>query len=298
MSSLSDHASKAPIKMLVIGDSGLGKTGALAALAIAGYNLRIMDFDNGVDILAGVLRPGIPPYNLTPAASAAAMARINYVTLTDQMRAVGGKIQPVTSKAWNEGVNLLTDWKPDNLGPTVNWGPKDILVCDSLTFAGKAALRFICSMNGRLAVPPYQSDYGDAQRLLENFLAMLYSDSIKCHVVVLSHIREVGKTTTIETTNQQGNKGTAVVEEEGSRKGYAETGTGRALSPTVGRYFNTVLMVDLVGTGQAARREIVTVPTGNIGLKNSAPGVVKARYPLMTGLADYFTAIRGEVPVA
>ena len=56
MPALSDHQSSQTTKMLFIGDSGSGKTGALASLAAAGYNLRILDVDNGVDILANLLR--------------------------------------------------------------------------------------------------------------------------------------------------------------------------------------------------------------------------------------------------
>ncbi len=287
MPTLDDHSSSSVTKLMLIGDSGMGKTGALASLVVAGYKLYILDFDNGIDILANVLRKKNP----------ALLREVRYKTITDNMKVVGGKIQATSSKAWNEAVGMLSTWN-DGTEPKISvatLGPKDVLVIDSLTFAGKAALRFICAMNGRLAAKPYQSDFGEAQQLLENLLGMLYSTELKCNVVVLSHIREVGKTTTIAVSDRDGKESAKVVEEEGSRKGFAETGTGRALSPIVGRFFNSVLMVDMIGTGEHARRQIVTVPTGNIGLKNSAPGLVKAKYSLETGLAEYFAALRGEV---
>lgn len=289
MGTLDQHVSGSVTKMMLIGDSGSGKTGALASLVFAGYNLRILDFDNGIDILANVLRQKDP----------ALLKKVRYITCTDKMSVLGGKIQATSSKAWNDGVNALSDWKDGAepaLGGVTTWGPKDVLVVDSLTFAGKAALRFICALNGRLAVKPFQSDYGDAQSLVENFLGMLFSTSLSCNVIVLSHIREVGKSATISVTDKDGKEKPVVVEEEGTRKGYAETGTGKALSPIVGRFFNSVLMVEIIGEGQYARRQIVTVPTGNIGLKNSAPGLVKPKYSLETGLAEYFAAIRNEAP--
>lgn len=288
MGTLDQHVSNSITKVMVLGDSGLGKTGALASLVFAGYNLRVMDFDNGIDILANLVRQKKPEL----------LKGIRYKTLTDDMKVLGGKIQATSSKAWNDAVALLGDWKDGSepgLGSVTTWGPQDVLVVDSLTFAGKAALRFICAMNGRLASKPYQSDFGDAQTLVENFLAMLFSSSIKCNVVVLSHIREIGKQATISVTDKDGKEKPMIVEEEGTRKGYAETGTGRALSPLVGRFFNSVLMVDMLGTGEHARRIIRTVPIDNIGLKNSAPGLVKPSYPLATGLAEYFAALRGEV---
>lgn len=298
MASLASHHSSISTKLLFLGDSGMGKTGALASLALAGYNLRVMDFDNGLDVLVGLLRPGVAPYNLTPEQSAAAIARIEYVTLTDTFKAMGGRMFPTASKAWGQAVGLLSKWKgpnPDDLdlGPVDKWGPKDVLVVDSLTFAGKAAVRFILSLNGKLAATPQWTDYFAAQQLVESMLAMLYSESIKCNVVVLAHVREIGKKQTIEKDGKA-----ITVEEEGSRRGYAETGTGSALSPNVGRYFNGVVLADIVGDGAHARREIHTVPRGNIGLKTPAPGLVKPVYKLHTGLADYFAAVRGESPAA
>ncbi len=39
-----------PIKLALLGNSGDGKTGALASLANAGYRLAVFDFDGGLDI--------------------------------------------------------------------------------------------------------------------------------------------------------------------------------------------------------------------------------------------------------
>lgn len=298
MASLDDMMDTvAPVKGLLIGDSGSGKTGGLVSLMLAPWlgKMGIVDFDNGVDIIRGLLRPSPKDSEAMLARKAAARKKVFVKTLTDDFRATGGKFQPISATAWTRCSELLNDWKEDNLGPVAKWGPNDVLVIDSMTFAGKAALRLVLSMNGRLSQKPWQSDYGDAQSMLETMLATLYSDAIKCNVLILSHVREVGKSYAIEGTNRAGEKTVMQVEEEGSRKGYAETGTGRALSPIVGRFFNNVLMVDIEGTGPSARRIIRTVPQGNIGLKNSAPSLVKARYDLETGLAEYFATLRGEV---
>ena len=52
----SAHTSAIITKMLLIGASGSGKTGALASLAAAGYKLRILDYDNGLDFLMRYMR--------------------------------------------------------------------------------------------------------------------------------------------------------------------------------------------------------------------------------------------------
>ena len=292
MTSLADHQSSSTTKMLFLGDSGTGKTGALASLVVAGYNLKILDFDNGLDIIVGVLRAKAAG---DQALLAKWLGQVQYQTLTDRMKAVNNRLQPIQATAWQNGVNHLTKW-PDG-GSLESWSSNDIAVVDSLTFAGKAAMRFIQQLNGRLAVAPQIQDYWDAQRLCESLCATLFDDAIKCNVIVLSHIREVGKSEQKVVTDNKGNQKVVTVTEEGSKKGYAETGTGNALSPTIGRYFNAVLMAHIVGSGQSVRREIITQPVENIGLKNPAPGFVKRVYPLDTGLAEYFAAVRSKVPV-
>jgi len=281
MPGLGDYPTSTITKLLFLGDSGTGKTGALASLAIAGYNLRILDYDVGLEVLKNLL-----------VNHKEALARVSYITCTDPMQQVAGKMIPKVAAGWIKGVNAMDNWNDgiNKLGNIQTWGTKDILVIDSLNFMGKSCLRFIQQINGRLAGTPYQSDYGDAQRLLENMVAMLYSDSVQCNVIVNTHVRELGKTQQVLDNQQR----VVTIEEEGSRKGFAETGTGRALSPTIGRYFNAVLLADITGSGQSTRRVIRTVPHENIGLKNPAPGIAKPEYPQATGLAEYFAAVRGE----
>ena len=50
MANIAKHISADVTKLLLVGDSGSGKTAALAALANAGKNLRILDYDDGLDL--------------------------------------------------------------------------------------------------------------------------------------------------------------------------------------------------------------------------------------------------------
>src|SRR6185312_12516236 len=72
MPTLADHPSSSVIKLLNIGESKTGKTGALASLVKAGYTLHILDYDNGLDILQTALR-----------GDNAALARVHFATLRD-----------------------------------------------------------------------------------------------------------------------------------------------------------------------------------------------------------------------
>ncbi len=260
--------------MLFVGDSGAGKTGALASLAAAGYNLNIIDMDNGLDVLNNLLTdPQSMYYKQDPKAA----ERVNYVTITDKMKNVNGRLVPGTATAWTRAVKLLMDWQDGDikLGPLTTWGTKDILVIDSLTMLSTAALNMILSMNGRLGQRPHQSDWGDGQTLVEGMLQTLYDDGVQCNVIVCCHLTFLG-------------------EEGGPLRGYPNT-LGKALPPKVGRYFNTALMARTMGQGTMQKRKILTNTSGIIELKNTAPMRVKPEYDLATGLAEYFEAVRGNI---
>lgn len=266
MPSLKDHQSSQTTKLLLIGDSGAGKTGSLASLAAAGYNLRIMDLDNGIDVIGGLLRDAskYPPE---------AIDRVSYVTITDPMKSMGGKLVPKSATVWQRATKLLDNWKTDteDLGPVSSWTPNEVLVIDSLTFISNAALNLVLAMNARLGQRPHQSDWGDAQTLVEGLLGYLYDDSIKCNVVMTSHITFLG--------------------EEGNIQGYPST-LGAKLPPKVGRYFNNTLIMKSTGLGVNTKRKILTNPAGGIAGKNSNPGKVKAEYDIVNGLAEFFKDVR------
>lgn len=267
MPTLANHQSNSATKLLLIGDSGSGKTGALASLALAGYNLRILDFDNGLDILSHFIKKG-------DTTNKNIISNVIYETLTDKHKAVAGKtVIDGIPQAFQRGMNLLTEWKvggdnPYNLGKITAWGSKDVLVIDSLTFCSEAAMRHVLAINGRGSNPPQIQDWGEAMRMIEGMLGLLYSSAISCNVIVTAHIAFLG-------------------DEGGMTRGYPST-LGQKLPPKVGRYFNSVLMARAIGAGAAAKRKIITRSEGLIELKNSAPTEVPAMLDLGTGLAEFF----------
>lgn len=263
MANLGARLSAQPLKLLLIGDSGSGKTGALASLAAAGYELFILDFDNGTDVLSTV----VPP---------AHRKNVHIETLTDTGKLVGmgtaQKIVKMNPQAFTGGLSLLTKWvdreTKEDFGPVSSWGLQRVLVVDSLSFMGMAALDYILAKNGRAGEQPFQSDWGDAMRLLEQTLQILYSTEIKCHVVMNSHI-----------DYQQPEGG-------GLMRGLP-MGLGSKLSPKIGRYFNMMLLAKSRGGGSNAKRVILTKPEGLIEVKCPILGAA-AEYPIETGLADLF----------
>ena len=53
----SEHKSRKYVKLLYLGDSGTGKTGSLVSLVQAGYKLRVIDLDDGLDALTAHTAP-------------------------------------------------------------------------------------------------------------------------------------------------------------------------------------------------------------------------------------------------
>lgn len=268
MPTLADHPSSKITKLLIMGDPGSGKTGALASLAHAGYNLRILDLDNGLDVLKNVLMDPKSPYDKE------AYKRVNYVTLTEKalkISARGGMEIPTGgATVWNRISQTLNNF--DNLGPISKWTERDVLVIDSMTLAGIAAFNFAKTTN--LPTPGQRSvdtrmTYFHAQTYLEYLMQCLYADDVKCNVIVTSHITFIGDDNEI-------------------LHGYPTT-IGRALSGKIGRYFNSVLLMKTEGR----QHRMYTVPLAvKVELKSSAPFRVKDSYDIKFGLAEYFKDVQ------
>lgn len=252
MTSFSDHQTSSLCKALLIGDPGSGKTGALAALVKAGFNLYILDYDNGLDVLYHLLTPE-------------ERAQVNYITITDKVQIQGTKPIPVRPSSFSDGLKQLDAWAKDLT-------PQDVLVIDSFTFMSNAAMKAVLFLAGRLASTIQIQDYGEAMRMLEGVLDLLYSDALNCNVILTSHI--------------------AYIEDQQKvSHGYPNT-LGQKLAPKMGRWFNTVLQCKVRGTGSAAKRILRTKSEGLIELKHPAPGKIKDEYPQESGLADIFAALR------
>lgn len=264
MPSLSKHQSNEFTKMLIEGDSGSGKSGALASLVAAGYKLRILDFDNGLEPLKQYVLKECPDK----------VDNVEYRTLRDKRKATPlGPVIDGGAKAFINGIKMLDKWKYDDidLGVPAEWGPDCILVVDSLTFMSDAAFDFRepLTPKGESGKYDVRMVYKDAQDAIENVLALLTSESFRTNVIVTSHIRYM--------TNP-----------DGTTKGYP-TSVGSALGPTIPRYFNSVALCQ---TSAGGKRTIQTVATAMIDLKNPKPFAMANSYPISTGLADFFAVLR------
>lgn len=259
MPKLSDHASAEFVKLIYIGDSGSGKTGSLISLVQAGYKLRILDFDNGLDALVNYMKRDCPDR----------LDQVEYETIRDKVKGSPmGPVIPGSPRAFVQAHALLDKWT-DGTEPAT-WGAETILVIDSLTHLGRAAFAFAKGMN-----PNYKDQklwYSQAQEAVANVIAQLTSDAFRCNVIVISHIDRR--------------------EDAGTVKGYVSA-VGHALSEKLPSYFNTLVLAESQLQGTTVKRTIKTIPTSLLDLKNPAPFKVDATFPLETGMAELFKQLKG-----
>lgn len=259
MAKLSEHQSGKYTKLLFIGDSGTGKTGSLASL-VPDYDLRILDLDNGLDILKAYVKRDHPER----------LDSIDFETIRDKYKANGFGAVVDKPSAFVNAAKLLTKW-PDDSIPS-EWGEKTIFVLDSLTTLGNAALAWATGLN------PSAKDgrqwYGAGQAGIENIIGLLTSEDFHANVIIITHV--------------------SYSEMQGQNKGYPSA-LGSALGPKIGKYFNTVVLAESSGSGVNVKRTIRLVPTDLIDLKTAAPFAFTDRaLPLETGMATLFAALRNN----
>lgn len=256
---LSSHPSSEFAKILYLGDSGAGKTGSLISLVKDDYKFKILDLDNGLTALKAFIEKECPEK----------IDNVDYETVRDPVKPTSaGPV--VTAKAFVEATKLMTKWS-DGSDPSLG-GENEIFVLDSTTTLGRQAYEWAKAL-APAAKDPRQW-YFAAQQAFENIIAMLTSDSFEANVIVIAHINYKELI-------------------EGVNKGYP-TAVGSALGPTIPKYFDTMLQIEVTGTGKNARRKIKTVPSGIVDLKNPAPFRIEGEYPIETGMAEIFAQLKHQ----
>ena len=263
MPSLANHQSNEFTKILLEGDSKSGKTGSLASLVLAGYKLRILDYDNGLDVLK----------QFVEREDRKLLGNVEFRTLRDRRKATpAGSVIDGVPKAFSDGLKMLDRWKYRDVdyGVPSDWGADTILVVDSLTFLSDAAYDFREPLAAKSRDGKYDARavYKDAQDAVENVLANLTGESFATNVIVISHIKYIENP-------------------DGTKKGYPNS-VGSALSPLIPRYFNNIFRYKNSG----GKRVIETVSSAMFDLANAKPFTMPKEVPIETGLADIFKILR------
>lgn len=258
MPSLDQLTASQVVKLLLIGDSGTGKTGSIASLVKVGYDVKLLDMDNGWESLGAAISRTCPDR----------ASSVDVVSLRDQYKSSpAGPVLAGVPKAFTRALSLLDKWEDG--GIPSNWGPSSILVIDSLTFLSDAAYAWADALNP--SAKDKRQIYGAAQEAIEHVLALLTGPSFNTNVIVTAHIRYIDLP-------------------DGTKRGYP-TAVGQALSPTIPRYFNSVASCQ---TQPGGTRTIQTLSTALIDLKNPKSFEMQKSLPIDTGLATFFEVLRGK----
>lgn len=258
MPSMTEHESNDLVKILVASDSGSGKTGSLAALVDAGFNLRILDFDNNLAVLKGHVK------------DKSKLANVHYVDkLQDQLKLVGGRVGIIKAPAFQRAMDALDKGGEEYWGapipPLIEWTRRDILVLDTLTMAGRASLQMVMQANAAGLKNPEIQHYGTAMDNLEKWVQLLMSSLIPCHVIVNTHITGI----------------------EGDARLYPDA-LGSKLPPKLGKYCGNLIGLRLSG----GSRKFLTQKDGLLALKTSVP--LPETIPIETGWVAIFEGLTGK----
>jgi len=296
------------IRAVYLGQSGSGKTGSKAALICEGYKIRMMDTDKGARILYNLLtNPKFPYAALIKSRNIDLDTALDIIPIDlgmgvdlirKEIRTDDGKrrfvtnpvIKPHDSSAWERAVKLLQEWKDSkvNYGSITTWGDDVILDIDAFTSLARAAYYWVQDINNHLGEYDgfsYMRDVGGAQDRLLTLLEMLYDSSIKCNIIVTTHVEWVDET-----------KGFAQSPSAMQLAGKTPNPTGlpaaigKALCDDIGRFFNDQIFAKIEGN----RRRIYTVPTSAVSTK--ASNFLEPSYDISTGMAEIFAALKNQPP--
>lgn len=273
------------VRGMIVGYPGSGKTGALASLVNAGFKLRILDYDGNLEPLLLYSDPDLFDAN------------VDIMQFEDRMRNGPQFMEPIgIPQAFNNGLKAMTEWKypnPDgtetSLGSSKDWGPDTIVVLDSLTKMGDAAMRRAQKMMNKNPLNTTQQVWGLAMADQLAFIELLTSTSNRFHVLVLAHLKMIGP--------KEIGKGESDANKEIKEKvadliptKFFPRALGYELPQSIGGEFPTLLEATTEYTGSKVKRIFRTVPRSDLDVK-----VPAAKLPptleLSTGLLQVFEAI-------
>lgn len=259
-----------PPRVLICGEPASGKTGALAALANAGYRLFIHDFDQNSRVIGSYLQKGhADVFIQTYHAAKIGLADVAAGTLKDENARKIAVEKATTENSITANtelrrfVEMLEHWKDDDVdaGPTKDLTSKDVIVIDSGTFLGDMILLAV-HQDPRVK-KDLRSLYNVAGDYYGSILNYLTSSKVGASVLVLTHIRQTGV--------KDPQSGQII-----SDLRFIPTAIGDAASKKMQTFFSDIWHLEV---NQAGARKFKTAATAKAALRTSAPDRIRAEEP-------------------
>lgn len=268
-------------RLMLGGAPKSAKTGALCALAKAGYTLRYCNLDDNVE----------PLFAYTPKE---AHKNIQILDCIDRFRIDANANLVVDGaqglKSWTTIMSAMDKWPIDGSSPK-KWGPKDVLVIDSATELAKGLARRQQTLENRQGKRLSWNDYQRVQQQIDALLVLLKGHLENASLIVICHLQVIGPdlhagdvedADLAEEVIRQKLRGADIIPWK-----LAPITIGKSQAGTLAGHFTGTLYCKATET---RGRLIFTTPTDGFDAGVPVPGLPK-ELPLDTGLAKVFDAI-------
>lgn len=277
-----------PIKMMLLGYSGTGKTTAYSSLAVdklidskPAYKLFILDFDaKAEEMIRAALGSLLKTKKISQVQHDEALGRCDIcickeVTGIVPVSGAKGMVDKIgvvgQASAWTSAVKQLKAWSS-------SLDSQSILIIDSLTYAAKAATNWSMGANNKLNKELSWQDYSPVQQLVDNLITICADANTNC--IITGHQQPVEL---YKNTGRIDDKGNPI--EELMETIVVPVSIGKAGSVKLPARFNHLLVAS---DSMSKDRRIWTKPTAGVTTKTPFFAQCKDWYPLDTGLAEYF----------
>lgn len=279
-------ATRPPIKMILVGYTGLGKSSSIIPLGLAGYHIRCLDADGKFEeVVREQLAARLGKRKITQQQHDEALGHFDIclcreaTTITDvtgpkgRQQIIGVQGQPA---AWRAAVRQMKEW--DKSG----WTPQHILVIDSFTHMTKIIANYTQALNNKTNLKLEWRDYQAPQQLIQDFLTICAD--LPCHTIMTGHQepQDIYKKTdeVVELPN-----GTTEPKEELVESVMTLVSLGTKGRVNIPSQFNHMLVTAL---DSLDRRRLYTVPADGVTTKTPFFARADKSYPLDDGMAKYF----------
>lgn len=282
-------------RIMIVGYPGSAKTGSLACLANAGFKLRVLDFDGNQEPLFQYCTPE-------------GLKNIDIASCEDKLRQGPRYTEVVgnTPHAFVDAWKMMDHWKytnPDgtvtDLGRSKEWGQDTIVVVDSLTSMGVAAMRQAMFIKNKTPENNTDSTWGFAMAQQEAMVEQLTSTANRFHVIVLAHLKMVGP--------KDVRKGDDDLTKE-IKKELAQlvptrlwpSALGQALPQAIGGHFPTLLVAETVQVpaSNKVKRVLRSNPRPELDLKLPSALPHTGEWDVKDGLLQIFKLLGYSAPSA
>lgn len=287
---------------LIMGYPGSGKTGCLAALANAGYKVRLLDLDGNPESLLQYTLPEFLP-------------NIDIVNLEDKIVDKGAYAGPEgMPMAYTKALRMLDRWRyedPDgteldaktgkrytDLGRSSDWGPDTVVVVDGVTGLSDAALWRARAATGKTPMNMTQAVWGAAANDVLNFTRRFTASTNKHHSIMISHVKIVGPKVEQATDSELAKTVKAESAELIPTK-LQPTAVGWQLPQYFCGEFPITLVCEQVAKGKTVYRRIKFEPRPDMDLKLPVKDPESLKdLSLRDGLLRIFQALGSQPPGA